>query len=78
MRYFSKIDIVAAFNNIRIKEGLEYLTAFRTCFSLYKSLVIPFRLTSAPATFQRYINDVLRQYLDIFYNAYLDDILIYS
>jgi len=24
------------------------------------------------------MNDVLRQYLDIFYNVYLDDILIYS
>ena len=51
MRYFSKINIVAAFNNIRIKEGLEYLTTFRTRFGLYKSLVMPFRLTGAPATF---------------------------
>jgi hypothetical protein len=28
MRYFLKVDIVAAFNNIRIKKGLEYLTTF--------------------------------------------------
>jgi hypothetical protein len=28
IRYFSKVDIVAAFNNIRIKKGLEYLTTF--------------------------------------------------
>ena len=28
IRYFLKVDIVAAFNNIRIKKGLEYLTAF--------------------------------------------------
>ena len=78
MRYFSKIDIIAAFNNIRMKEGMEYLTAFRCRFGLYESLVMPFGLTGAPGTFQRYMNDVLREYLDIFCNVYLDDILIYS
>jgi hypothetical protein len=78
MRYFSKIDIVAAFNNVRVKEGQEYLTAFRTRFGLYESLVMPFGLTGAPATFQRFINDTLREYLDVFCTAYLDDILIYS
>jgi hypothetical protein len=28
IRYFSRVDIVAVFNNIRMKKGLEYLTAF--------------------------------------------------
>ena len=37
-----------------------------------------FGLTNAPATFQSLINSVLREYLDIFVVAYLDDILIYS
>src|SRR5215217_6959854 len=37
-----------------------------------------FGLTNAPATFQHFINDVLRPFLDIFCTAYLDDILIYS
>jgi hypothetical protein len=31
-----------------------------------------------PATYQRYINNVLFKYLDDFYTAYLDNILIYS
>ena len=39
---------------------------------------MPFRLTNAPATFQRFINDVVRDHLDEFCVAYLDDILIYS
>ena len=39
---------------------------------------MPFGLTNTPATFQRYINDTLREYLDVFCVAYLDDILIYS
>lgn len=37
-----------------------------------------FGLTNAPATFPHFMNDVLREYLDIFCSAYLDDILIYS
>lgn len=78
MKYFSKIDIVAAFNNLRMRKGEEYLTAFRTRFGLYESLVMPFGMTGAPATFQRFINETLREYLDVFCTAYLDDILIYS
>jgi hypothetical protein len=78
MKYFTKIDIISAFNNVRMKEGHEHLTAFLTRFGLFESLVMPFGLTGAPATFQRFINDSLREYLDQFCSAYLDDILIYS
>jgi hypothetical protein len=38
---------------------------------------MPFRLTNRPTIYQRFINDVLFDYLDNFYIAYLDDILIY-
>ena len=38
---------------------------------------MPFGLTNAPASFQRFINKVLREYLDIFVIAYLDNILIF-
>src|SRR5690606_17348029 len=40
--------------------------------------VMPFGLTNAPASFQAFINDVLREYLDQFAVTYIDDILIYS
>ena len=52
-------------------EGDEWKTAFRTRYWLFKSLVIPFGLTNAPADFQKFINDTLRPYLDIFCTAYL-------
>ena len=39
---------------------------------------MPFGLTNAPATFQNFINDVLRTFLDLFITASLDDILIFS
>jgi hypothetical protein len=38
---------------------------------------MPFGLTNRLITYQRFINDVLFDYLDDFYTAYLDDILIY-
>ena len=41
-------------------------------------MVILFRLTNAPATFQVFINNILKKYLDIFIIMYLDNILIYS
>ena len=37
-----------------------------------------FELCNALNTFQAFINDILREYLDIFYFAYLNDILIYN
>jgi hypothetical protein len=37
-----------------------------------------FGLINAPASFQEFINDTLRPFLDKFCTAFLDDILIYS
>jgi len=37
-----------------------------------------FELKNTPATFQRLINDTLREYLNDFVITYLNDILIYS
>ena len=39
---------------------------------------MPFGLMNAPATAQRFMNDTLREYLDLFYVVYIDDILIHS
>lgn len=77
-KIFTKLDVIAAFNRIRVKEGHEWLIAFITRFGLFESLVCPFGLQGAPGTFQNYINDVLHDILDIYATAYLDDILVYS
>jgi len=77
-RWYTKLDVIAAFHKIRIAEGQEWLTAFRTRFGLFEWLVTPFGLAGAPSTFQRYINWSLRDYLDEFVSAYLDDILIFT
>jgi hypothetical protein len=77
-KVFTKLDIRQAFYRIRIHPDSEELTTFRTRYGAYKYKVLPFGLTNGPATYQRYMNDVLFDYLDDFCTAYLDDILIYS
>ena len=76
--WFTALDLKGAYNLIRIREGDEWKTAFRTRYGLFECLVMPFGLTNAPASFQKMINHVLREYIDNFVIVYLDDILIFS
>ncbi|MBW0516065.1 hypothetical protein O181_055780 [Austropuccinia psidii MF-1] len=75
---FSKIYLCGAYNLLRIKEGDEHLTAFRTKYGSYEYLVMPFCLTNAAASFQNLVNDIFADYLDIFAVVYLDDIMVFS
>lgn len=77
-KFFTKLDIIAAFNRIRVKEGCERLTAFTTHHGQFEYLVMPFGLCNAPSTFQNYINTTLQDILDVYCTAYLDDVLIFS
>ncbi|MBW0470052.1 hypothetical protein O181_009767 [Austropuccinia psidii MF-1] len=75
---FSKIDLHGAYTLLRIKEGDEHLTDFRTKYVSYEYLVMPFRLTNAPASFQNLVNDIFYHLLDIHVVVYLDDIMVLS
>ena len=61
-----------------MKRGKEWKIVFRTRFGHYKYQVMPFSLTNILASFQELINDIIREYLNVFALAYLDDILIFS
>ena len=77
-KIFIKLDICQAFHRIRIYFRFKDLTIFQTRYRIYKCKVLPFRLTNGPATYQQYINNILFDYLNNFYTAYLNDIIIYS
>ncbi len=76
--YFTTLDLKDAYHRIRIREGDEWKTAFRTRYGHFEYKVMPFGLTNAPATFQAYINRALAGLLDDVCVVYLDDILIYT
>jgi len=75
---YTKIDLQHAYHLVRITEGDEWKTAFWTCYGTFKWSVMPFGLTNTPAAFQRFMNDVFSNLLDVCVVVYLDDILIYS
>jgi len=77
-KYFTKLDIKDAYHNIRIREGDEWKTTFSTKLGTHEYLVMPFGLCHAPAGLQRWINEVLKEHIDIYCIVYLYDVLICS
>jgi len=77
-KYFTKLDIKDAYHNIRFREGDEWKKTFSTKLGTYEYRVMPFGLCNAPAAFQRWINEVLMEHIDMCCIVYLDDVLIYS
>ncbi|KEP45888.1 putative Transposon Tf2-1 polyprotein, partial [Rhizoctonia solani 123E] len=77
-KIFTKLDLQWGYNNVRVKEGDEWKTAFCTKYGSFETKDMPFGLTNAPAAFQHFMNDIFRDLLDESVVVYLDDILIFS
>ncbi|KAJ1155053.1 hypothetical protein NDU88_007789 [Pleurodeles waltl] len=73
-KIYTKLDLRGAYHLVRMREGDEWKTAFKTRYGLFEYTFMPFGLCNAPAAFQFFLNDVLREYLDIFAIVYIDDI----
>ncbi len=76
-KIFSKIDLRGAYNLVRVAEGHEWATAFRTKWGMFKWLVMPFGLSNAPACFQQFVNNIFWDMIDCRVLVYLDNILVY-
>ncbi len=77
-KYLIQLNIIVAFNKLRMHSDSEDLTIFIIFFNLYKYHVMLFELINESTFYQHYMNDVLFEYLHQFCQIYLDDIIIYS
>jgi len=77
-KYFSKMDLLSGFHQIRMASIDEDKTAFRSPFGTYSYKVMPLGLKNASKTFQRMVEYVLRKFIDKSVIVFVDDILVYS
>ncbi|KAL4007856.1 hypothetical protein ACER0C_001708 [Sarotherodon galilaeus] len=76
-KFITTLDLSKGYWQVALAPEAKELTAFKTPFGLFQFRVMPFGLQGAPATFQRLMDQVLRDVSD-FAAAYLDDVVIFS
>lgn len=74
-KYFSRIDLKDAFFRISIPVEFRHLTAFKVGSQSYRFRRMPFGLKTAPAVFQRFMDEGLAHLSHVAF-WYMDDIII--
>ena len=77
-KWFTTIDLESGYWQIEMKEEDKEKTAFICSQGLFEYNVMPFGLKNAPRTFQRVMDEILKEEIGEFVTVYLDDIMIYS
>ena len=75
-KYFSKLDLRAAYHQLRIREDSRDLTAFTSHVGLFRYKRLPFGLANAPSAYMKVIFNILRDCANTV--SYLDDILVFG
>lgn len=76
--WFSTLDLLSGYHQVRLKPREEYKTAFRTHHGQYEFLVMAFGLCGALGTFQNAMNTTLAPLLHKCVIVFFDDFLIYN
>ena len=75
---FSKFDMRDGYHQVPMFAADKVKTAFTCRYGTFQFTVMPFGLSSAPATFQRMMNNIFFELLDEGVVCYLDDLLVNS
>ena len=76
-KLFTKMDLWWGYNNVQIHKGDEWKAAFATHKGSFKPLVMYFSLCNLPATFQKMMNKLFHNMLDVCV-VYIDDLMIFT
>lgn len=75
-KLFTKLDLSAAYNQLRVNESSQELLTITTHKGLFRFARLPFGISSAGALFQSTMDKILHGLENT--RAYMDDILIFS
>lgn len=78
MKYFTSIYIKNSFSNIELSENLRKYTAFKVGDKFYRFIVLQKGLKNASTMFQRFMDNILKEYIKKTCIAYVDKILVFS
>jgi len=74
---FTKMDLRWGYNNVQVKEEDEWKAAFTIHVGSFEPVVMFFRITNLPATFQVMMNEILRDMINEGkVAAFVDDVLV--
>ena len=78
-KYFTKIDLQAGYNNVRIRNGDQWKAAFKTSRGLFEPTVLFFGMCNSPATFQKMMDEIfVDQIREGHLIIYMDDMFIHT
>ncbi|KAG1445016.1 hypothetical protein G6F56_010064 [Rhizopus delemar] len=75
---FTTLDAASGYHQVPMDSGSMDKTGFITPLGTYEFQVMPFGLTSAPATYQRMMVELLGPFLSQFVMVFIDDVIVYS